>query len=166
MPGSSRDDAIIRPTARVILLDPEGRTFLFTARIWDNESGKRFWFPPGGGVEQGETHADAARRELFEETGIDAEVGPCYWHRHWVGSTENVWYDVREQYYVVRLGEVPTIRVDGWTELEVKELQDFRWWSFEEILASDELFVPRALGDLLPAILAGEIPAEPVFLDR
>ena len=37
-----------------------------------------FWVLPGGALEQGDTHEDAARRELSEETGIAGEaVGPC-----------------------------------------------------------------------------------------
>lgn len=34
------------------------------------------WSLPGGRVEAGETDAEAVRREMAEETGLDVEVGP------------------------------------------------------------------------------------------
>nr|WP_239091859.1 NUDIX hydrolase [Streptomyces sp. SID14478] len=34
----------------------------------------RGWVPPGGKVDPGETPREAARRELFEETGVQAEL--------------------------------------------------------------------------------------------
>ncbi|MFJ7629211.1 NUDIX hydrolase [Streptomyces sp. NPDC097595] len=36
----------------------------------------RGWVPPGGRVEPGETPREGARRELFEETGVAAELLP------------------------------------------------------------------------------------------
>ncbi|MGH2533101.1 MAG: NUDIX domain-containing protein [Thermomicrobiales bacterium] len=77
---------IDRPTARVILLDHEGRVLLFQLADPNvaepdspHESLRRglFWCTPGGGVEPGETHEEAARRELWKETGItNVQLGP------------------------------------------------------------------------------------------
>ncbi|MEM6287344.1 MAG: NUDIX domain-containing protein [Bacteroidota bacterium] len=40
--------------------------------LWED---RPFWTPPGGGVEFGESLAEAVRREVQEETGLDVEVG-------------------------------------------------------------------------------------------
>jgi 8-oxo-dGTP pyrophosphatase MutT (NUDIX family) len=164
MAGDSPDDPIDRPTARVLLLDEHGRALLFTVEEPDQDTGKRFWFPPGGGVEPGETHEEAARRELLEETGIDHDPGPCIWIRDpilWYFRPQETWYRTAERYYLVRV-EQPEVTVDGWTELEIQMISRLQWWSLEEMLTSDDLFVPRRLAELLPPILRGEIPREPI----
>lgn len=164
MPGHSPEDPVDRPTARVLLLDERGRTLLFTVEEPDQDTGKRFWFPPGGGVEAGETHEEAARRELLEETGIDSEPGPCIWVREphlWYFRAQDIWYRSIERYYLVRVDR-PEVTIDRWTELEIQVISRYHWWSLEEMAASDDLFVPRRLAELLPPILAGDVPLEPL----
>ena len=56
-------------TAAARVRDADGRIALVRNEWSDG------WILPGGGVERGERPADAARREVREETGLDATVG-------------------------------------------------------------------------------------------
>lgn len=40
------------------------------------------WSIPGGQAETGESHAEAAKREVKEETGLDIEPVPLFWANH------------------------------------------------------------------------------------
>src|SRR5215470_10618344 len=57
-----------RRASRLIILDPDDRVLLFQFE----HDGRRYWATPGGALEEHESYLDAARRELFEETGIVA----------------------------------------------------------------------------------------------
>ncbi|MCZ0991596.1 DNA mismatch repair protein MutT [Streptomyces diastatochromogenes] len=64
----------------------QGRSEPLAAEVWvfDEDLARvllvhhrwRGWVPPGGRVELGETPREGARRELFEETGVEAELLP------------------------------------------------------------------------------------------
>lgn len=74
-----------------------------------------YWHVVAGGVEQDETDAQAARRELREEIGLDAE--PVDLARTYV-------YDVGVEVRAF-LVDVP----DGWEPLLNGEHDDYRWCS-------------------------------------
>ncbi len=158
--GTSRDEPILRPTARVILLAPSGRTLLFRGPELDHTTGKAFWFPPGGAIEPGETPEQAARRELQEEVGLPARLGPVVWTRTPTWPWRGVWHRSPETHFVGWV-EREAIDTAGWTPEERENLLEHRWWSLAEMQASADLMVPRSLAKRLPALLRGEAPASP-----
>ena len=74
-----------RQVVRVVVLDSAYRVLLFHTHDPTYPELGEWWELPGGGIETGETYAQAAIRELREETGIaatEAQVGTPTWRRH------------------------------------------------------------------------------------
>jgi 8-oxo-dGTP pyrophosphatase MutT (NUDIX family) len=151
---------ILRPAARVLLIDARDRLLLIRARLEAEE----VWLTPGGGVKEGETFEEGALRELWEETGVgDVDLSPCVWMRTHVFPWDGQVYKQQERYFVCLVDEVEL--TDRYREeAERTVLTDFRWWSLAAVEASTATFVPRDLRLLLPAILAGDYPTEPLAL--
>ena len=166
--NGTRESPHVRESARVLLLDPLGRLLLLRLAFPDSETGLPVWFPPGGGVEPGESHEQAARREIIEETGLlDVPLGPWIWSREliiqWAGSERRgEWFHAVERYYLA-----DTLRTEittaGWTDAERLDIAEYRWWTAAEVAdaAREAVFVPRQLAALLPPVLAGELPDLP-----
>jgi 8-oxo-dGTP pyrophosphatase MutT (NUDIX family) len=113
-------------------------------------------------VKPGESHTDAARRELWEEVGVrDCEIGPCVWTVEFRFQHQSGLIHQRERYFVVRLDSDDVDDANRET-LERSEILRHRWWSCDEIEAAGGDFRPRDLGRLLLPIVGGEYPAAPL----
>lgn len=160
---------IERPSARLILLDPQDRLFLFKVHnpaVYDpaDPFHDPFWVMLGGMVDPGEDYAEAALREAREEAGlaVDPDV-------RWVWSRERImqWRERtvlhRERFF---LGRVTTTEIDtsGLDEREKSWTIDHRWWPLDEIAGSSERFEPKDLGSRLAALLRDGPPTEPLVL--
>ncbi len=150
-----------RRAIRAVLLTPEGRMLLMHAQ--EPLSGVRVWFAPGGGMEGDETPEECLRREIREETGLVLDgIGPQIWWRRHAFSWNGEWLDQHEEFHLVRVEEfAPDTRTNP-SAVELMSFLQFRWWTADEIAASDETFVPLTLAEHLRALLTDGPPAEPV----
>jgi 8-oxo-dGTP pyrophosphatase MutT (NUDIX family) len=136
----------LRRAARIIVLDPEGRALMFR---YDVPGRPPFWVTAGGECEPGETFEDAARRELFEETGITADPGEqiARMTPEFV-TVEGEPVQADERFFLVQVDEA---RVDtaGHTELERALMTQHRWFTLDELESWHEAVFPVDLAEMI-----------------
>lgn len=138
-----------RATSRVLLFDRDQRFLLFLTKAPDT-SGVARWLTPGGGVDPGEPHYDAAVRELEEETGLVlTELGEPVWSHdfevEWDAADHETGHAVF--YAAVTDAFVPSDAL--WTDDERVDVLEHRWWTLDELVATTERFEPTELVDLV-----------------
>lgn len=142
----------LRRAARVLLLDGRDRLLLLR---WEHPGAPErgsWWITPGGGLDEEETAAEGAARELFEETGLAVaagELGEPVLEREVDTEIAGIRYLQHEQFFLVRV-DAHEVDTRGFSELETQAVTGYRWWTREELAATTERVSPANVLELLP----------------
>jgi len=143
-------EAIHRGAARLLILTPEPQVLLLRLEPSFRDP---FWVTPGGGLDDGESYEDAARRELAEEVGrSDLALGPWIWTRQVTFTWERWRVHQKERTFLI---EVPA-PFDAVTEFPDEEpITGHGWFSIHALRTEPETIYPIGLADHLERLLAG-----------
>ncbi|QNE21887.1 NUDIX domain-containing protein [Kribbella qitaiheensis] len=145
-----------RTTARVLPVRPDGKVLLLHG--WDPLIPSRpYWFTIGGGVEAGETAAQAASRELREEVALvlpaDSLGEPV--------ATNTIEYEwggcpiIQHQTFFAVGVEAVEVSFANQEELELETISDHGWWHPDELEATGQaahITIPGLLRQAVNAI--------------
>jgi 8-oxo-dGTP pyrophosphatase MutT (NUDIX family) len=157
-----------RPTARLFLFDPRDRMLLIRYRTTPPVAApfshlRSIWFTPGGGLDPGETARQAAARELMEETGLDAPIGPEVAFRRAPVTFFIKKVTVVERYFLVRT-TTSIVDTGFLADSEDDDVEEVGWWSMTELRNLQDHVEPPTLIPLAIRLSRGEVPSTPVDL--
>ena len=142
-----------RETARVLLVDSKKRVFLLKTHFDPEVQLPPRWITPGGGIDNGESPAEAAVRELSEETGLvvtQEELGGQVWQSSgiWTWGDGINSHSYVDYFFELKIDEFQ-LDTSGWTDDEHRDVLEYRWWSLQDLIDSGESVGPRDLLDFL-----------------
>ena len=139
----------VRKCVRAILLAGGSQVLLMEMDFPWNDG--PIWILPGGGIEKGESAAQALTRELREETGYDlnqtlAPIG------HGKEPYPEAGITLIHTYYLIDVNRFEP-QPENLEAREAEWLRRFRWWPLDELGASNTIVLPSNLGDGIDTLL-------------
>ena len=118
---------------RVIVMDDDNRILM----VKHEHPERTVWMVPGGGIEEGESSAQAAVREVREETGLQVETTGLIWHVEEVserGQRFVNFFRAKVTGGELALGEDPELPEGG------QVLKDVQFMTREEVEGLENLY--------------------------
>jgi G:T/U-mismatch repair DNA glycosylase/8-oxo-dGTP pyrophosphatase MutT (NUDIX family) len=146
-------EPVPREAVRALLVAADDRVLL--VRYRNPETKATWWGTPGGGIEEGEEHEAALRRELREELGLEEfELGPLLSEHSRVFPWARRLVDQHSSVYVVRVeAHEPQPTID----LVPEGVVEARWWSLAELEVTGERLAPTTLLDDVRRVLTASL---------
>lgn len=143
------------------MIDPADRIALVKLR-WP-ATGWTGWVLPGGGIEGDESHEQALRRELAEETGVpEVFIGPPVLVRqHLIPGMFDEWDGQQETIYLVPTNDFAIAPGLSPEQLAAENVVEVRWWTPTELVTTEDELRPEGLSDLVAHVLEYGAPNPP-----
>lgn len=162
-------EPITRPSGRIFVIDDDHQALMIRGQDPHNPARGHFWWTPGGGLDEGEAVDAGAKRELWEEVGLQLDsvddLGPIVMTRRSVFGMDNIWYDSYETFFVVRVANGFQPEPQAWEPIEHAAIVEIRFLGADEIRAMDEYVYPLNLPDFLDHLRDHGAPSQPWFED-
>ncbi|BBI51598.1 hypothetical protein HORIV_40190 [Vreelandella olivaria] len=118
-----------------MIIDENGRLLLF---LYKDEHQAPFWATVGGELKPSESYVEAAKRELYEETGLIQDVDEMLRERDDVYAVaRSVPARWLEKYFLVKWPANREVFAAKWTDEEKSTIQTWKWWSLDELLENE-----------------------------
>jgi len=162
----------VRNSVKIVLLNKNNDLLLlFTddnaIKTTEGKYGGSFYQLVGGKIEEGETILEAAKRELFEETGLTSENVKFYkviWYGNLDLNIHGKLTHINQQFILARTSS-DSVTLKNLTEEEKKTCKKLCWMSLDEIKNSEVTIYPKRLPMYLEDILNGKDSSEPILID-